>query len=90
MTKIEIIKPLPEIKVPRPRVQCSVVVDDPPGVPGWRRRHYASDRTSTDHTRCQFQSVVKIDGKVYCARHAGNVALRILLEHAKVDNAEQS
>ena len=58
-------EPLPRPKTP----QCEAQ----------RTERYWSDDATTD-LQCTFQSRYRIDGKHYCARHAGIVALRILIE----------
>lgn len=35
-------------------------------------------------TKCSFQSLYKIDGKCYCTRHAGMIALDKLIDRKEV------
>ena len=77
MTKIKRLVPL----VPTPPVlpQCCVPVKPPyVGQVDWRKRRYKDKDTDPD--KCQRSALFKIKGKPYCRVHAGQVALKILLE----------
>ncbi len=52
---------------------------DTPQCEALRSERYWSDTPTTD-TQCTFRSRYVIDGKHYCARHAGKVALEKLMK----------
>ncbi|MET4238600.1 hypothetical protein [Bradyrhizobium sp. RT10b] len=61
--------------VPMPTPQCSEVVYSVGHDQQWRIKWYSERRPGNDPTRCQHESNIEIDGKPYCRRHAGSIAL---------------
>lgn len=59
------VEPIPRPSTPR----CEAI----------RTERYYSDTLGTDK-RCTFKSRYVIDGKYFCSRHAGAVALKKLIE----------
>lgn len=75
MSDISTLKPIvvkPE-RVVTP--QCSAVIPADTRFEEWRKGRYQRLRPHLDHTRCQRESVVQIEGKPYCRLHAGGLAL---------------
>lgn len=70
MLKPKIIKPA---RVVTP--QCCIEIDPPLHAPEWRKNRYSKLRPSYDPTLCQHPSVLEYQGKHYCGRHAGVLAL---------------
>ena len=70
------IKPLKRIVIPPPppppTPQCCVHIAPPTHNKTWRQKRYGD---KGDHTRCQRESVVAINGKHYCRMHGGFIAL---------------
>lgn len=60
--------------------QCSAVVPATTSHEIWRKGRYAKLRPHMDPTCCQRESSIEIDGKPYCRRHAGNIALDMWLQ----------
>lgn len=77
------LKPSPVERVTTP--QCCVEMARNPAVPSvyWKHRHRRDDPKGFDVNRCAMSSAFEIDGKHYCARHAGMVALQILLSEKR-------
>ena len=59
---------------PQPRCDQKVIVNGP------HDRLWRIQRYGDDAMRCTFPAVCEIDGKHYCARHGGEIALRKLLD----------
>lgn len=61
--------------------QCEFTVEEmsptSSGPPGWRQRRYASKGLNPD--QCAHPSAVLIQGRKLCNKHAGAVALSIVL-----------
>lgn len=77
--KITQLKPSPVERVITP--QCSVAMHRNPAVPSvyWKHRKRHDEPKGFDSNKCAHSSAYVIDGEHYCARHAGMVALRILM-----------
>lgn len=71
---IALIPPRPRISENAPR--CEALVHSG-GTVAWRRKMYQDPET------CQFPAHFEIDGVKLCSRHAGAVALNILLAEGK-------
>jgi hypothetical protein len=52
---------------------------DLPQCQGIRKTAYATDVPNTDK-RCRHRGRFEIGGRSYCTKHAGQIALRILIE----------
>lgn len=63
------------VVIPKPTPQCEATRQSP----------YANDTKDTDK-QCKWSSRFEIDGRFYCSKHAGQVALRKLLEQAQGDD----
>lgn len=73
----------------RPLQQCQMPLEKmSPGASGWTnqvtgenwRQNYRSPRhVNRDPNFCFLDAHVEIDGKVYCTKHAGQIALALLL-----------
>ena len=74
--RIKILRPnpLPPSDLP----QCDAVVEDAYRNPAWRQEHYGGK--ANDVSKCQRHATVQIGDKHYCRPHAGQRALKILLE----------
>lgn len=57
------------VVVPKPTPQCEAM----------RQTPYANDTKDTDK-QCKWSSRFEIDGHFYCTKHAGQIALRMMLE----------
>lgn len=68
MTIERLIEPIERIETP----QCEAV----------RMTRYANDTTKTDR-QCKWSSKYKINGQYLCSKHAGPVALDILLKQSQ-------
>lgn len=94
--EVKLIKPIPKPeKPPVPlfkRVQCQANVMEMFHNPQWRQTYYGPKKEVNgkkiggrgfgegDHTHCQRNAVVEIDGKNLCRMHAGFIALDHLLK----------
>jgi len=67
--------------------QCSMVVYTAGHDAAWRERWYGQRRPGADPKRCQHDSNVTIDGKPYCRRHAGALALERWLKGDLVEKS---
>lgn len=64
------LRPLPGAPVPPPDRKCSFIVPANTFLNEWRLQRYP-DRPR----ECRHGAYVEIDGKAYCARHGGKIAL---------------
>lgn len=70
MLKPQVIRP-ERVETP----QCETPVAEPYPSWDWRKDRYSKLRPHFDPSRCQHESVFKLDGKYLCKKHAGIYAL---------------
>lgn len=82
------LKPAPVERIVTP--QCSVTIARNPAVPSvyWAHRKRMDEPKGYCGDQCAHSSVYVIDGKHYCARHAGMIALGILLNGGTATRAD--
>jgi hypothetical protein len=63
-----------------PRLQCEAIIPVPAGsyIKNWRQKRYETHGLRPEC--CQRLALYDIDGKRYCAIHAGKIALQYLFE----------
>lgn len=84
------LKPSPVERIITP--QCCVPMVRNPAVPSvyWKHRKHMDEPKGFDSNHCAHSSAYVIDGKHYCARHAGQIALSILLTGGTARPTDQS
>lgn len=84
-------KPLPVPNPSVPYIQCSADVKEiiSNRLVKWRQDRFLLRHPGGDPLKCQHGATVEIDGKFYCTKHGGGIALRRWLNGELVEKKEE-